>query len=141
MANATNYWETTLLNQWFRAVSTSIPSNVYVTLLTGDPGEAGSLSNEVSGGSFARVSITSGTGAWSAPADAGSAKRITNSNALTFPTPTANWGTITHWAIMDVATLGSGNMLVYGALGTARTVLSGDNPPSFAVGSLSCDCS
>ena len=141
MANATNYFETTILNEWFRDVSTSIPASVYVTLLTDDPGEAGSLANEVSGGSFARVQIVSGTGAWSAPADAGSAKRITNSAAVTFPSPTANWGTITHWALMDGGTLGAGNMLVYGALGTARTVLSGDNPPSFAIGSLSLDAS
>jgi len=141
MANATNHWETTLLNQWFRAVATSIPGTLYVTLLKADPGETGSLAQEVTGGSFARVAVTSGTGAWDAPADAGSAKRIANTNAITFPAPTADWGTVTHWAIMDNATLGAGNMLVYGALGNARNILNGDNPPSFAASSLSIDVS
>lgn len=144
MALATNYFENALIEQWFRAGAggaVTVPGTLYITLLKADPGETGSLAQEVSGGSYARVAKTSNGTNWTAAADAGSAKRTTNGTAVTFPTPTADWGTVTHWAIMDVATLGAGNMLVYGPLGAARTILNGDNPPSFAIGAISVDVS
>lgn len=141
MASATDYFETQLIQQWFRGQAVSIPGTLYCTLLKADPGESASLSQEVSGGAYARVAITSNTTNWTAAADQGSAKRTTNGTAITFPTPTADWGTVTHWALMDGSTLGAGNMLVYGALTVARTILNGDNPPSFAIGALTIDVS
>ena len=56
------------------------------SLHTADPGSAGSA-NEVTGGSYARGSVT-GT-AW--PESSG---RSENNVAITFPNPTANWGAI-----------------------------------------------
>lgn len=139
MANATDYFENKLIDQWFRGQSVTIPSTLYFGLFKADPGESGSLSQEVSGGSYARVAVTSNGTNWTAGADAGSAKRTTNGTAITFPSPTADWGTVTHWGILDSATLGAGNMIVYGALGTSRNILSGDNAASFSIGSLSVD--
>jgi hypothetical protein len=143
MANATDAFEDILLNQWFRGTAPAggIPSILYFTLLKASPGESGSLAQEVSGGSYARVALTSNTTNWSAPSTAGSARRISNAVAITFPSPTADWGTVTDWAIMGVATLGTGTMYVYGALGNSRTILNGDNPPSFAIGAITIDFS
>jgi len=56
----TNYLEDAVLNAVLRNVSFTSPATVYVGLFTADPGEAGSLANEVSGGSYARVSVTFG---------------------------------------------------------------------------------
>lgn len=104
--------------------SFTAPTTTYAALFTADPTEAGSLTNEVTGGSYARPSITWGTIA------SGS---VSNSALVQFATASAPWGTVTHIAIMDAAT--SGNVLYYGALGTAKAVGIGDDV-SFAIGAL-----
>lgn len=104
--------------------SYSFPATVYAGLFTADPGVGGSLSNEVSGGSYARQSIT-----W-ATISGGS---VANSAAVTFPVATASWGTIYYVGILDLVS--AGNMLYYGALGTQKTVGIGDQV-SFAIGAL-----
>lgn len=139
MANATNYMENWLIEQLFRAANATEPANWYVGLFKGDPGETGSLAQEVSGGSYARVIYANSSAKWAAAVDAGSAKRTSNSDSIIFPSPTADWGIVTHWGLMDSATLGAGNMWIYGPLGASRTIYSGDNPPSFAVGALTID--
>lgn len=102
----------------------TFPATVFAGLFTADPGEAGSQAAEVSGGSYARQSITWGT------ISAGS---VANSSAVTFPVATAPWGTITHVGILDLVS--AGNMLYKGALGTSKTVGTGDQV-SFAIGAL-----
>lgn len=96
----------------------TFPATVFAGLFTADPGEAGSQAAEVSGGSYARQSITWGT------ISAGS---VANSSAA------APWGTITHVGILDLVS--AGNMLYKGALGTSKTVGTGDQV-SFAIGAL-----
>jgi len=104
--------------------SYSFPATVYAALFTDDPGDGGSLTDEVSGGSYARQSITWGT------ISNGS---IANSSAVTFPVATAPWGLVTHVGICDLDS--SGNMLYHGQLGTSKTVGTGDQV-SFAIGAL-----
>jgi hypothetical protein len=96
-------------------------------LFTAAPTDAGG-GTEVTGGSYARVST--------APADwtAAASGALENSAVITFPAPTANWGTVVAFAIMDAST--SGNMLYWGDLTTARTINNGDGAPSFAAGAL-----
>jgi hypothetical protein len=106
--------------------SYSFPATVYAGLFTASPTITGSLTNEVSGGSYARQAIT-----W-ATISAGS---VANSVAVTFPTAGAAWGTITYVGIMDVVTLATGNMLYFGQLGTSKTVGTGDQV-SFAISAL-----
>jgi hypothetical protein len=141
MANATDFFENRLIDQWFRGQAITVPGTLYAGLFKADPGESGSIAQEVAGGSYARVAIVSNGTNWTAGADAGSAKRTSNGVAITFPSPTADWGTVSHWGLLDAATLGTGNIIVYGALSAARTILTGDNPPSFAIGSLTIDFS
>jgi len=52
----------------------------------------------------------------------------TNGAAFTFPTATAAWGTITHWALYDSAVGGTSVMLVRGELAKPRSFASGDTP-------------
>ena len=132
MSAASNYTEDRTLSYWLKnndAGSTS-PATVYVGLFTSDDStggtsdnlEAGTLTNEVStsGTAYVRKAVTFGT------ISNGS---VSNSGNITFPTATANWGTITHVAVMDSDqsdSAGQGNCLFYGSLDTAREILLDD---------------
>ena len=114
MSAMSNYLETALFNEVLRATNYAAPAAVYVGLFTSDPTDAGS-GTEVSGGAYARQSVTFG-----APTDgAGS-----NSAAVTFPQATANWGTVSHFGIFDAAA--AGNLLLHGQLTASKTVNTGD---------------
>ena len=109
-----NYLENALINATLRNTSYTSPATVYAGLFTSDPTDAGS-GTEVSGGSYARKAMTFG-----APSNGASV----NSSAVEFDQATANWGTITHFAIFDALT--SGNMLYHGALTASKTIETGD---------------
>jgi hypothetical protein len=109
-----NYLENALINATLRNTSYTSPTTVYVGLYTTDPGE-GNTGTEVSGGSYARTSVTFG-----APSNGVS----TNSASVTFPTATGTWGTVTHVGILDAST--SGNLLYYTALDASKSIASGD---------------
>lgn len=94
------------------------PATVYIGLFTADPTKAGTQTNEVSGGSYARVAVTFG-----ALSTNGVYEECKNA-LVTFATATANWGTVTHLGIMDAST--AGNMLFYGPLTVQKVVSNGD---------------
>lgn len=132
-----NFLEDGLLNHVLRGVAfPTLGASVHVALFTAAPTDAGG-GTEVSGGAYARVAVSRATGSWAVPADNAGSQRTSNSAAVTFPTPTANWGTVTHVGIFDAAT--AGNLLYWGALGTSRTVNNGDTAPSFAIGAMTVD--
>lgn len=117
------------------------PATTYVALFTANPTDA-TAGTEVTGGSYARVAVTSSLANWagtqaaaSTVASSGSSGTTSNNAAITFPAPTANWGVITGAAIFDASV--AGNMLLYGALTTSKTVNNGDPAPSFAAAALS----
>jgi len=97
---------------------------VYLALYTNDPTDA-DTGTEVTGGSYARQSITFG-----APSNGAS----TNSAAIEFPQAGASWGTVTHIGIRDAVT--TGNLLYHTALDASKTIATGD-VFRIAVGSLS----
>jgi len=136
MASASDYLEERILNHIFRTTALPQSPSVFVALFTGDPTDAGT-GPEVAGGAYTRVGVGRADANWTAPAVSGTNRRISNAIAITFPSPTLDWGLVTHFAIFDAIT--AGNMLVYGQLGVARTVAAGDNPPSFAIGALTID--
>jgi hypothetical protein len=72
---------------------------------------------EVVGGSYTRTSVASFT----VPASGSS----NNSSTVTFPSASANWGVVTHFALFDAAT--GGNMLFHGPLTTPKVVNAGDS--------------
>lgn len=130
MGALTNYLEDELIKHIFRTGSMTKPTNLYVALFTGAPGEA-SGGTEVSGGSYARVGVAVGDATWAATA--GGNATTSNVNAINFPTPAAGWGLITHWAIFDASS--GGNMLFYAPLTQSKTIDPGDNV-SFPAGTL-----
>jgi hypothetical protein len=105
---------------------------VYVALFTSDPTDAGS-GTEVTGGSYARVQYDPTDANWSAPDATGGLTQ--NLAAITFPSPTANWGVVTHFAIFDRAAIG--NLTAHGVLTTPKTVNNGDPAPTFPIGAVS----
>ncbi len=108
------YLENALINATLRNTSYTSPTTVYLALYTDDPTDA-DTGTEISGGSYARQSITFG-----APSNGTS----TNSAAIEFPAATANWGVITHVGIRDALT--SGNLLYHTALDASKTINNGD---------------
>jgi len=131
MAAFSNYLENKIIDHVFQNTTFTSPSTLYVGLLTAvSDGEAGTVT-EVTGGSYARVAVTASNTEWS---DAtGNNGTTSNVNAVTFPQATADWGTATHFGIFDAAS--SGNLLIYAALTTSRTITNGSTP-SFAAGAL-----
>jgi hypothetical protein len=124
MSAASNYLENKLLDHVLTATSFSQPAR-HLALFTGTAGtvlanlEAGTLTNEVStsGTAYARQAITFNS------ASGGS---TSNSATVTFPAATASFGTITCVAVMDSDVEGSGNVLFYGEVTTAKTIDTGD---------------
>jgi len=114
MAEMSNYLENALINATLRNTSYTSPTTVYVALHTADPQDDASGA-EVSGGSYARTSVTFG-----APSDGASS----NSADVTFPTATASWGTVTHIGIWNAAS--GGQLLYHTPLDSSKTIDTGD---------------
>ena len=132
MSAMSDYLEAQLRTHIFRTGSFTKPSALHIALFTAAPSDAGG-GTEVSGGSYARVQRNPADGNWSIGTSTDGI--ITNTADITFPAPSANWGTVTHFGIFDAAT--GGNLLFHGALTTSRTINNGDNAPVFQAGSLS----
>ena len=110
-----NFLETAVLGHVFGGTAYTSPTTVYVSLHTANPGED-ALGAEVTtvGTAYARVAGTfTVTG-----------NTATTNAAVEFATATAAWGTITHVAVWDAASLG--NMLAYAALTASKAIASGD---------------
>ena len=135
-----DYLENKLVDHVFRGTAYTAPGTVYVGLSTSACSDS-ATGTEVSGGSYARVSIATGTSAFkgthgtTSGASSGTNGTITNAAAVTFPAPTANWGSVTHWFISDASS--GGNLLICAALTTGKTINNGDAAPSFAIDALS----
>lgn len=150
MASMSDFLENKLIDWFFRAQAIGVtgasaaagtgPTALFIALLTAAPSDTGG-GTEVSGGSYARVSVTSALTAWagtqsatSTTASSGTGGTTSNNAAITFPAPTANWGSVTHFAIYDASS--AGNLLFWAALTVAKTVNNGDPAPSFAISAL-----
>lgn len=121
MGSLSDFSENALLNHICGTAYTP-PAAVYLALCTADPTDAGtgaSMNEVANSGAYARKAITFGAAA---------SRVVTQSATVTFDQATGGWGTITHYAIVDSATHGAGNLLAYGALGTAKSVVSGNTP-------------
>lgn len=125
-----DYLEVEIRKHIFRTGSFTKPTVLYIALYTAAPSDAGG-GTEVTGGSYARVACNPGDANWSG---ASSTSGLTdNVSAITFPTASASWGTVTHLGILDASS--GGNLLFHGALTASKTVGSGDTF-SIAAGDL-----
>lgn len=134
-----DYVENKIVDLLVRGQAFTAPVTVYVGLSTAACSDS-SVGTEVTGGSYARVAVTSSLANWAGTQSAGSTTAssgtggVTSNNAaINFPTPSAGWGTVTHWFLSDAST--AGNLLVCAALTTSKTINSGDTV-SFAIATL-----
>ncbi|MEO7836979.1 MAG: hypothetical protein ABIS21_05000 [Acidimicrobiales bacterium] len=129
MGSATDTEENDVLKARFGGTSPAQPATWYVALTTTTPTDA-AAGTEVTGGAYARVALTNNTTNFPVP----TVGVISNGTAVTFPAPTAAWGTVTHFELWDALT--AGTRRYWGSLTTARTINNGDAAPSFAVGAI-----
>ena len=126
MSALSNYLENELLDHALGTGSFTMPTTVRVALFNTSASlanlEAGTLTGEISGGSYARQTPTFSAASGGATA---------NTGALTWTNMPAD--TVRFVAIMDAAT--SGNVLFYGQLTSDKTVGAGDTF-TIAIGDL-----
>lgn len=105
-------------------------TNLYVSLHTADPGEAGSqTTNECNYTSYARVAVARSGSGWTVSGNA-----VSNAAAVTFPQCTGGSNTATYFAV-GTASSSTGKILYSGAL-TASLAISSGITPEFAIGDL-----
>ena len=118
MGGKSYYLDNKLLNLIFNGAAFTPPATLYCALFTVAPSASGG-GTEVSGGSYARAAVAANSTNFPVT----STQTINNAAAITFPTATANWGTIVAGAFFDAAT--GGNMLYWGPLSVYQVVNSG----------------
>lgn len=139
-AAMSNYLQNHFIDFLLRGQTFTAPSTVFIALVT-TASSASACGTEVTGGSYARVSVTSSLANWagtqsagSTTASSGTSGQTSNNGAITFPAPTANWGTIVGFCVMDASS--GGNLLFFAPLTVNKTVNNGDAAPSFAAAAL-----
>ena len=125
MSAASNYLENALLDHTLGegARTFTSPATLYLALFTNTGTgtsanlEAGTLTDEISssGTAYDRKAVN-----FSAAINGTAA----TDGTVTWTTATANWGTVTHVAVMDAAT--TGNVLFYGNLTSNKVIETGD---------------
>lgn len=129
MSALSDFLESKLIDHVFRGVAYTAPATMYVGLLTAAPTDTGG-GTEVSGGSYARVAVTSNSTNWAntqasgSGASSGTDGTIENLTTITFPTPSGSWGTVLAVGVYDAST--GGNLLWYTTLSVSKTISSGD---------------
>jgi len=115
---ASTHLEHAILNHFFRSVSQPAPATLFLALYISDPTDD-DIGTEIAGGGYLRQTIT-----FSEPQQVGGRGQIANNTQITFPTATANWGTISHWGVRSAAT--GGNLLTYAPVPTPKLIEQGD---------------
>lgn len=124
---ACDYLENGVLNA-LRGITFAAPAKCYLGLYLNDPGESGAAGTELSYPGYKRMEVE-----FSAPADSNGGLGVQNLTDITFPTPGAAAGTITHVGVLD--SLSGGNMLARGEL-VEPLVIGKDEPPVFLAGDV-----
>ncbi len=123
MGSLSNYAENEILDHLLGIGEFAIPT-VYIGLCTADPTDAGTGAscNEVANANgYARLALAADLGT---PAAAGA---VANDGAIEFAAASGgDWGTVTHFVIVDSGTHGAGNVIFHGALASSKTVEDGD---------------
>lgn len=108
----------------------STAGSLYVSLHTGDPGEAGTqTTNECAYTSYARVAVARSGAGWTV-----STNTVTNAALVQFPQCTGGSETATYFAI-GTASSGAGKVLYRGALSASLAISSGIQP-QFGAGEI-----
>lgn len=118
MSAMSDYLEGQIRAHIFRTATFSKPAVLAIALCSSAPTDAstGATLPELSNANgYARQTLNPADANWTA---ASATDGLTdNAAAITFgPVTTAAWAAVTHFAIVDSATYGAGNVLVWGAL-------------------------
>jgi hypothetical protein len=138
-AQASDFLENMLVDWIFRTRTPAKPAGLYVALFTVAPTDAGG-GTEVAGGGYVRVNLPPLDTNWTATQggtsgnSTGSGGVTANAVPITYPAPSAAWGTIVAFGIFDAAS--GGHLLLWDLLTTTRTILSGDPPAVWDAGQL-----
>lgn len=116
--------ESLMLDSFFRAAS--LTTNFYLTLLTADPGETGTMAtmSEVTGTGMARITMIRGNTDFPTLALASGDFQVT-ALAKVF-TAGGTWTAATHAALVTTVSGTAGKLLVVNALSATRTLLNTD---------------
>lgn len=142
----TTYAANQIINALLQATAFTAPTTWYVGLSSTPISLAGTGLTEASGGGYARVAVTNASTSWTmdqwyqglSASLSFLAGTAFNTNAITFPTPTAAWSSgvsLPYWFLADAAT--GGNIWATGTIPVAP-VVSGTSSaaPSFAAGAF-----
>lgn len=122
MDSFSKYFSSQIINHMLRNQAFTPPTTVYVALFKSNVGldNNSGITGEVTGGSYAREAIS---------LEAAVSGLSNNSAEIVFDTATADWGIITHIALVDHASnvnWGTNvNILMWGELGESKNVTSG----------------
>ena len=111
-------------------VGSTADGNLYISLHTADPGEAGSQStSETTYTNYVRVAVVRTSSGWTVSTNA-----VSNAAAISFAACGATGATLTYFGV-GTASSGAGILLYSGAL-TASLIVSSGITPAFAIGEL-----
>lgn len=131
--SATDYLEVQVGTHLLRTASWAKPTAIFVALFTTIPNDDGTGGTEVStsGTAYVREQHGPSDATWTAPTSSGV---FANIGVVQFPSPTANWGTVTAFGLYSAET--GGTLYAKGALTSSVVINSGDPAPAFADGAL-----
>lgn len=118
MGSKSNFLELEVLDHVLGGADYTRPATVYIALYTVTPSDTGG-GTEVTGGSYARATVTNNATNWPA-ASAGSKS---NGTEISFTAATADWGTVVAFGIFDASS--GGNLLYWGDITPNRSVPNG----------------
>lgn len=138
-AALTDTYENSMVDWLMRGQTLTPPATGYVALFTVCPTDS-TAGTEATGGSYARVAVAASLANWAGTQSAGSTVAssgtngtTSNNNVITFPTATADWGTITCFGYMTASS--GGTLVFYAALTASRSITNGSTA-SFAAAAL-----
>lgn len=126
----------TFENDWLKLIFNATPianladdavssplGNLWISLHTSDPGEAGNqTTNESAYGAYARKNVARTTAGWTV-----STNQVNPAADITFPQATSGSETVTHFAV-GTASSGTGKILYYGTVTPNIAVSAGVTP-------------
>ena len=122
MSDLTSWFEQQIQEWWADGADfPTPPTNIYIALHTGDPGNDASA-NEVTAGDYSRAETQLSD--WSVSGSAPT--NVTNSVEIQFDAATSSWGTISHISLWTSTQGGGGNPIWEGDLNNAREIQDGD---------------
>ena len=137
----TAFAQNAIIDAFLRGAPLVTPSTWYVALVTTEGATNALAGVEVQGGAYARVPVPATLASWAGTqgdntsgVSIGTSAKTSNNIRISFPQPTANWGSIVGYELWDQAI--NGNRWLFDVLLVPKTVSAGDPAISFPPGTL-----